>query len=162
MDHRIVFLVLLVGCCGYAFRRGGAPERIVAGALLGAAGLNRLAFWLTSNQFRSLATGTMTIDLLLLSLLLLIAIVAQRFWPIWITGLQGAGLLSHLPTLLPDHVTRFAYAMVLAVWSYPMLLLLVVGTVRHRQRIAAFGSDPSWKPFFARWLRRWRKAGPTD
>jgi hypothetical protein len=42
-------------------------------------------------------------------------------------------------------VMPYAYATILAIWSYPMLLLLIAATFRHQRRIAKIGSDPSWR-----------------
>ena len=38
----------------------------------------------------------------------------------------------------------------LVFWSYPMLLLIVLGTFRHQQRLARFGADRSWSSSWGR------------
>jgi hypothetical protein len=59
------------------------------------------------------------------------------------------------PTLVPS-----GYAMAMALWSYPMLLLLVLGTFNHRRRLARNGADPSWSNSSGRSATR-RPPGPT-
>jgi hypothetical protein len=45
--------------------------------------------------------------------------------------------------MVPDTFWR-AYAVVLTIWSYPILALMVIGAFRHRQRLARAGADRSW------------------
>lgn len=55
---------------------------------------------------------------------------------------------------------RWGYAFALAVWSYPMLFLLVLGTWNHQRRLTRSGVDKSWSSFSGRSDRQ-RRAGPT-
>jgi cytochrome c-type biogenesis protein CcmH/NrfF len=54
------------------------------------------------------------------------------------------GTAGHTVKLVDPVVIPRAYAFVLALWSYPMLLLLVAGTWNHQRRLARFGVDKSW------------------
>jgi hypothetical protein len=47
---------------------------------------------------------------------------------------------------LSIRIIQRVYAFILAVWAYPVLLLLVIGTRRHQKRLSRFGSDESWSP----------------
>ncbi|MFL6845355.1 MAG: hypothetical protein ACJ8ER_10800 [Allosphingosinicella sp.] len=55
---------------------------------------------------------------------------------------------------------RMAYAFVLAFWTYPMLLMIVLGTWNHQRRLAKFGVDKSWSSSSDHWDRR-RPDGPS-
>jgi len=54
-------------------------------------------------------------------------------------------VLGHLLKLGDPHLIRSVYLVMLALWIYPQLLLLVLGTWRHRVRLEATGVDPSWR-----------------
>jgi len=47
-----------------------------------------------------------------------------------------------IPELLPQ-----AYFVIAAIWAYPMLIVLTIGTYRHQQRLRRFGVDRSWSDF---------------
>jgi hypothetical protein len=144
MAVNYVYLALLVGCCGYAFWRGGAPERIGAALYAGASVLTRIATSASGLHFRSIEIGVLTIDTLLVLAFLVLALRAERFWPIWVTALQAIGVIGHAAKLASPGVIPWAYAFVLSIWSYPILLLLCIGTYRHQQRLKRSGVDKSW------------------
>jgi len=49
-----------------------------------------------------------------------------------------------IPELLPQ-----AYFVIAAIWAYPMLIVLAIGTYRHQQRLQRYGVDRSWSDFSA-------------
>ena len=51
------------------------------------------------------------------------------------SALLGLGLVGHLAMLLHPRVIPWAYAVVLSIWSYPILLLMAAGTFAHRRRL---------------------------
>jgi hypothetical protein len=61
-----IFLILLLGTCGYALWRGGAPERIAAGAMLAATVGSALARSEVQHRFVDIEVGLFAIDVLLL------------------------------------------------------------------------------------------------
>ncbi len=84
-------------------------------------------------------------DLIVFAGLLLVALRSRRYWPLWIAALQFLGLSSHFAELLP-HVLRLAYGIIVSFWSYPMLLILAVGTARHRMRLSLGIDEGGWIP----------------
>ena len=142
----LVFLILLIATTAYAFTFGGAPERIGA-ALYGVACLlSFVAEAAIRYTFRSVEIGILAIDTLLFVFFVLLALRANRFWPLWVSGLLGLGVLGHLAMMLRPQVIAWAYAVILSIWSYPILLLVCVGTAAHRVRLKRNGADPSWTP----------------
>ena len=76
----------------------------------------------------------MLVDLLVFVGFLFVALRSPRFWPLWVAGLQLTTTLGHIlkgmsPDLLPQ-----AYGAALQFWSYPILLILAVGTWRSYER----------------------------
>ena len=130
----LVFSSLLSLVALFAVLRGGAPERIVGVALL-------LAFAATvglqqpfATRFLSIEWGVFAADAILLVVLVGVALYADRFWPLWLAAFQTLGTLGHLVRGLDHGIAPVAYAILLASWSYPMILLLAIGTARHINR----------------------------
>jgi hypothetical protein len=144
MVQSLVFLVLLVGCCGYAFLRGGIPERIAALIFVAAAILTLVALSSPAIRWHSVEYGAFLVDVATLLSLVALALRANRLWPLWVTALQAIGTTGHAVKLADPEVIRWAYAFALAFWSYPMLALLAFGTWNHQRRLARFGVDRSW------------------
>lgn len=141
-----IFYLLQVLASGYAVARGGAPERIVGAGLLVAAcastGLN------SGLPVRYLAVEVpiLVVDLMLLALLLAVALRADRFWPLWVAALHGLGIGAHLVREFDSGVDRLVYGILLASWSYPIILLLWLGTLRHVSRSRRPSGDLDWTP----------------
>jgi hypothetical protein len=150
MHIYLIFDVLLLICCGCAFYWGGAPERIGAAIYLAGVLLTDVAASAAARRFSSVEVGILIVDVTMLVALLILALRAERFWPIWVTALQAIAAAGHAVKLVDPHVIRWAYAFVLAIWSYPMLLLLVLGTWNHQRRLARTGVDRSWSSFSGR------------
>jgi hypothetical protein len=147
----LFFNALLFGCFFYALRRGGGPEKaastiIVVGSLLSGFAVSDMA-----HRFSSLEVGVLAADIGTLIGLLLVALFAERYWPLWVAALQTIGTAAHAVRLADPTVLRWAYAFALAFWSYPMLLLIIAGTWRHQKRLRLHGVDKSWSSFSGRW-----------
>ena len=158
MLHILFYLVMLVACAVYAFARGGPPERWVAAMFLIATALTFAAqATLRRGEFGRVETGVFLVDCGLLVGLLAVAILATRFWPLWLTAFQIVPVASHgVKLFLGQAILPAAYATALAFWSYPMLAILALGVRRHRVRLARDGADDSWLSWSHRWRRRRR------
>ena len=154
------YYTLLLLCCLYALLKGGAPEKIGTAILAVGSVLSLAARSSPATRFGSVETGIFLIDVACLLAFILLALRAQRYWPLWIAGLQLIGTAGHAVKLMDPEIMRRAYAIVLVFWSYPMLLILVLGTFRHQQRLAKFGVDRSWSSSWGR-SGRTRGGGPT-
>jgi hypothetical protein len=140
----VVYQVLLLACWAYALVRGGTPERIGVTILVAGSYLTMAAASVFHTRFRSVEVGILIVDLLCVAAFLALALRADRFWPLWVAALQIIGTAGHaVKSVDPDIVGR-TYAFMLAIWAYPMILLMIAGTWRHRQRLAHRGVDKSW------------------
>jgi hypothetical protein len=144
----------------YALLRGGAPERIGATIIGVGSILSLAAVSGPANIYMSVEIGVFVVDAVCLAAFLVLALRANRYWPLWVAGLQLIGTAGHAVKLADPEIIRRAYQIVLVFWSYPMLLLIVLGTWRHQQRLAKFGADRSWSSSWGR-SGRGREAGPT-
>jgi hypothetical protein len=139
------FLTLLVACTLYALWAGGAPERIGASVYaLSVAATFLIVPAPDHPPWLNLEVGAFVIDAATFIAFIAIALRANRYWPLWVAAFLGIGVLGHVAKLMvPDTFWR-AYAVVLTIWSYPILALMVIGALRHRQRLARAGADRSW------------------
>ena len=144
MRHIAIFNLLQILASAYAFTRGGVPERLAGTFLLVAAVATRLAFLSEITPYVSVDTSIVVVDLCLLAVLVALALYADRFWPIWMAALQALGATAHLVRVVEPSVVSMAYVILVAVWSYPMVLILAAATLRHRRRLKQAGSDLDW------------------
>ncbi|MGU3389934.1 hypothetical protein [Sphingomonas sp. M1A8_2b] len=144
MDRVWIFYSIQLAASAYAILRGGAPERLTGLALLLAAVSTGIVERNVPSLFSGLELGVMIVDLMLLAVMIGITLSADRFWPAWVTALHALGTGAHLARAISPDVIRLVYALLSAAWSYPIVLLLVIGTARHSQRIRARGWDLDW------------------
>ncbi|MEA3036635.1 MAG: hypothetical protein QOH04_2407 [Sphingomonadales bacterium] len=159
MIESLIYDGLVFACWLYAMLRGGAPERIGASILFFGSALTYAAVSGPAVRFASVEAGVFAVDVAALLGFLIVALCAERFWPLWITALQIIGTAGHAVKLVDPQVLRWGYAFALAFWSYPMLVLLTAATWRHQKRLRLYGVDRSWSSFSGR-LGLGRRPGP--
>jgi hypothetical protein len=138
------FMTLLALTTSYAFWAGGGPERVGTAVYALSVPVTHLALLASNQHWRNLEIGVLIVDATTFVIFVLIALRADRFWPIWVSALLGIALLGHLARFVtPDTYWR-AYAKVLVMWSYPILALMVLGTFLHWKRLKLYGADRSW------------------
>jgi hypothetical protein len=145
MLHHLIFYGLFAASSLYALIRGGAPERLVVAVMIVGVALTPIVLNPASSRFYGVETGVFALDLLILLAFTAIALKANRFWPMGMVVFHGMSVLGHFLKLADPRLIRTAYLVMLASWIYPQLLLLVLGTWRHRVRLKATGADPSWR-----------------
>lgn len=142
----LVFLLVMLLCCTYAFWRGAAPERVSAGAQVAAFAIGLpLHLAIEQTQYRHAVSATALVDLVLLLGLMWLAWRSTRFWPLWVAGWQFAAVIAHVAKLIDPTMQSTGYAIQAQIWAYPMLLATATGAWRHHSRVKAGIADPSWK-----------------
>lgn len=127
----ILYNALLIGACSYAWLRGRTDERIAAATCL-IATIASFAL-VTQLRFSEVEFGVLAVDLATLGVFVAVALRSERFWPLWVSGLQLTSSVTHLLKLVEPSLMPFAYSAAEAVWSYPILIILAVGTWRVRR-----------------------------
>jgi hypothetical protein len=84
-----------------------------------------------------------TVDAAMLLCVVVLALRAQRYWPMWMAAILLDTVVTHLLMLSPP-LMPWSYSVMVAAWSYPHPLLLAAGAWRHRKRIHRYGTDPAW------------------
>jgi len=142
----LLFCVAQVLVSGYALWRGGKPERLVGSVLLIAMIATALMPVAPGRSYYMLHLPLLAIDLLLLSALTAVALRANRFWPLWLAALQLLAIGVHGVRAYDPHILPIVYARIVGEIAYPMLALLVIGTVRHHSRALRLGGERDWSP----------------
>ena len=142
MHSKYLYLVLLIACSGYALWRGRGDEQIAAAVCLIATGLSHLILHSPSGRFEHLEAGIMAIDVFAFAGFVAIALWSQRFWPLWVAGLQLTSLLAHVARVSQIDLLPIAYAAAERFWSYPILIIIAVGAWRqHRRSLGQSGTS---------------------
>lgn len=145
----VVFFAAQALACLYAARRGGAPERWVAGLMAAAAITTGLLPGTPRQTYRSIEWGELWVDLAFLICLLILACRANRFWPIWVAACQLIAMTVHAVRAYDHSLLPSVYSVGTGFIAYPMIVLLVIGTSRHLAR-SRDGAERDWSPL------RWR------
>ena len=129
----LIYHLLLVLVSAYAFLRGRSDERIAAAICIAATIATRLVVSPASVRYSGVETGVLAVDFLALAGFLFIALRTDRFWPLWVAGLQLTTLVAHVLKAVQLDLLPYAYATAARFWVYPIFLIIVVGTWRsHR------------------------------
>jgi hypothetical protein len=158
VDFYWIFLSL---CSAYVFIKGGPPERVAVLITIVASGLTLAVSTRSPALYQTLQIGVFAVDVLTLGAFAALALIADRFWPLWITGIHMIGVATHAAKLVRPEVVPWVYGMTQALWSYPILLLIVIGAARHQSRLRLYGADNSWSSCFGAAARTKQRTGPT-
>lgn len=139
------FRILLALVALYVFFRGRRDERTVGTILVVGVVATTLALSPLSQRFAEIETPVMAVDLAVFAGFLWVALRSDRFWPMWIAGLQLTTLLGHVLKLVDTGLFSRAYGAALMFWGYPIVLILAIGTWRSHHRAIAErrGSAPA-------------------
>lgn len=139
----LIMLFVTITGCGYAAVRGGPPERWAAGMFIANVVLSDVSLYLSRRHRLTVEPALMAVDIALMFVLVVLALRAQRFWPIWAAALQVDAVLTHF-LMFSRATPPFSYAFALWLWALPIPLIIGVGAWRHRRRLKLWGEDPAW------------------
>lgn len=140
----MLFLALLSVALGYALRRGGGPERVMAVIAALMVALDGLLHLAIPAEFASLDTGHLAIDLFGAASTTMLALTAHRFWPMTMAVLHILPLLAHTSRVLDLGMHPAAYLAMQVSPSWLVPPVLMGATWYHCRRKAMTGADPSW------------------
>jgi len=135
MIRIIFFNLLLFGACGYALLRGTRDARIIALVCVAADFATLAVKGPSSTSYASVETGVMIVDILTFAAFTFVALTSDRFWPLWVSGLQLTTSMGHVLKGIETSLLPIAYAAALRFWRYPILIILTVAVWRHQQRV---------------------------
>lgn len=130
------------------WRWGGSPERWLAGVFV-------MTMVLPIYVARALGVGPLEVgpyagvqvllDLAAVAVFVIIALNANRNYPLWIAGFQLVAVGAHMVRALVDSISPLSFAILVIGPSYGQLLALSVGFARHRLRERRFGPYRAWR-----------------
>lgn len=139
----LAYLFILLAVCAYAFWQGRADERIVA-TICVTASIASLAVALpVSRSYSSVEAGILVVDIFALAGFTWVALRSERFWPLWLAGLQMTTVIAHALKAVQLDLMPQAYAAAARFWAYPIFMIIVVGTYRSARRRAALRHHPA-------------------
>src|SRR4249919_157091 len=143
MPTFVIYTILLLGVCGYAFWRGRADERLTAAVCLIASVASLALLRRDVVRYSGVELGVLTVDLFTLAAFTYVALRSDRFWPLWVSGLQLTTSVGHFLKAIDSNLVPFAYAAALRIWSYPILIILAVAVWRGQRMQLAHNSRPT-------------------
>lgn len=126
----LIFWTLLLIVCVFALVRGRTDERVAAGACLVATLVTHFILGPLKLHYDSIEPGLAAIDAGMLAVFVGLALRSSRFWPLWVAGLQLTMSMAHVFKAVDFSLLPRAYAAAAVFWSYPILLIILVGTWR--------------------------------
>jgi len=130
-----IFIPILFAVCAYAWWRGGADERTVAMTCLAGTAATLLVISPLRHRYAGVEEGLALVDLGVLAGFITVALRSKRFWPLWVAGLQLTTSLGHILKGVDQDLLPRAYGAALQFWSYPILIILALGTFRYHRRL---------------------------
>jgi hypothetical protein len=142
----VLFLGFFLLSFAYSMWRGGAPERVGAALLLaGLAGSMTVGIVHLPGNFASVPVTLAAVDMLLALALVILALRANRLWPIPLAACQLITVFGHIGKYLAPQMFAGGYALLIMIWSWPMTGLLMFGAYCHHRRIRTGYCDRPWK-----------------
>jgi hypothetical protein len=130
------------------WRWGAAPERWMISLFVLCMVVPLYLFdWLDLGDavFGPFAWLSITTDLLAATGFCLVAVHANRNYPLWVAGFQLVSISAHMVQGLVDSVSPLAYLILAVGPTYCQLLLIFAGFLRHVGRERRFGHYRSWR-----------------
>jgi hypothetical protein len=143
VDVQLGFLLLTAAL---AWRWGAAPERFCTACLLYMKFIDWPYHWITGQGAILLTVdiGHFLIDLTTGIALYLIAIRANRLFPLWLAALQLIAIFSHFARELSSTIEKHIYAAMIVMPSYLQIIILLTGIALHHRRAKALRRYPPW------------------
>ncbi len=135
-------LVLLL-----AWRRGAGPERACALVLAGKSLAHRLSYLAVGGLMvlDSADGGLVVIDAMAAVGLVLIALRANRAYPLVLAALQLVIIAAQLLRSLSPAMSGPVHAIIVGVPSALELIVLLIGIAAHQRRLQRFGAYRAWR-----------------
>lgn len=130
----LLYWTLLTLTCGYAIGRGQRDERIAALVAIVASIVTAFVLPPKGERYARVESGELLVDLVVLLIFTAIALRSDRFWPLWIAGLQLTTSMAHLMKAVHLDLMPQAYAAAEKFWSYPIILIIGAAALRSRHR----------------------------
>ncbi|WP_336970071.1 hypothetical protein [Sphingobium aromaticiconvertens] len=124
------FAVLMLVSCSYSVLAGGRDGRVAVAMLVSAALMTLMITGVTQDRW-----AVALVDAALFAGLIALAMRSNHYWPMWLAGLHGAAMATQIVSHLNPDLPRNIYQAVVAFWSIPMQVAIVVGILLDRRAV---------------------------
>jgi len=128
-----IYYTILALVSAFAFWRGRTDERAAA-AICILATLGSNVVYDPKGAYAGVEVGVFVVDTATFAGFAYIALRSERFWPLWLAGLQLTTVFAHLLKAVELDLLPQAYAAAARFWAYPIFLIIVIGTWRSYRR----------------------------
>jgi hypothetical protein len=134
-----------------ALWRGKGPERVCASTFVAMFVLDQLYHLMfpSGPVVEPVNVGHLVIDIAAAASFGVVALFANRIYPICLAGLQLAAVTSHFLRFLAPSINGQTYGILISAPSYLQTLAFGLGLALHLRRQARSGRYPSWRGFSA-------------
>lgn len=124
----IIYWMLTLCCCLYAWCAGGFAGRLGAG-LIAFKTIAGFYAALMDETWGHTAYPVLTVDIACLIAFLLLALKCDRLWPLWTGGCALAAVAVHMASIAQLGVDPRVYHGLKGLWAIPMQLFMIRGIV---------------------------------
>lgn len=132
----LLFVVLILSATLFVGRYGTRWERLGIGIVLLGSLLTLAVAAALESRWVTTAYTILVIDFAAMMAFGFIALRSDRFWPLWVTGMQLAQMTTHLARMANSDIVPKAYEAGQGVWSWLQILVIVLATWSLRARTA--------------------------
>lgn len=144
------FLGLAAFACSFAIRCGDLPECQIGMIILLGLVIDPVLHQLLDHRVSRADPTHFIIDGSTFIAFVLVTLRAARIWTACLSAFQLLALGAHAAKALNAGIHPVIYVAMAVMWSYGMLILLIVATRRHRRSHARNVIPASWKTFLRR------------
>jgi hypothetical protein len=131
------YWAILILVTAFTFWRGRFDERLASSICILATVATHLVY-VRHGAYERVEIGIFIVDAAAFAGFTFIALRSERFWPLWLAGLQLTTVFAHVLKAIQLDLMPQAYAAAARFWVYPIFLVIVVGTWRsYRRRVEA-------------------------
>jgi hypothetical protein len=130
--------------CGFSLWKGGSEERLFTFTLLANAALT---IGLRDLSWPHVQWQTFVLDAVTLAVFLAVSFRTERYWPLFATGFQVLGVVTHMAKLIDPSLQQWAYLTAGIIWTYLQMFAIAAGawnSWRWRQRVKAEAGAADW------------------
>lgn len=129
-----LYILVLTAASSYVLARGDRDIRVAALLIIATSVVTLVNYRAISGTFAWVQPWLLVVEGVALVVVLAIAFRSSRFWPLVFAATQIATLLSLLTPLFGRGLVSYALGVAQGMWAYPQLLVLVLATIRGRNR----------------------------
>lgn len=129
----LTYYAILFAVCAYAFLHGRADERLAATTCIAATFATNFVYN-PPGAFSGVEIGVLVVDGATFAAFTYLALRSDRFWPLWVAGLQLTAVVAHALKAVELDLMPQAYAAAARFWVYPIFLIIIAGTFRNHRR----------------------------